>query len=435
MKKIFALFCVITVISLLSAVFVGCTSGKLPEYGFESPQYDYSFYDWRKLLSDEEITLDGVMDEDVWTNQSVLKCGDGDIKMNVTTYSGEKAVYIAVYVADEEIYSNPKRDDWRNTSIELHVASATATSRTKAVQLRIEADGRMGSLVGVDETFTNLDKAVISYGWDYDFVPFYAKVHVDGTLNTSECEGVGFEVMIPWSSLSMKGKGDILLLPAYNHTDGYDMEEGVNRKHIQASGAMNDVTSYQPFNQYGFSGYNEEEDDVLGASATGRLGTTGWDMSQKNQGIVKAIKGGQTFIFFKQAGLENNYTVTTKISDVYAFASPAKVGIICGMNSTAWVVAFLVFNSNGTTSMDIVEMDDYGWYYGQSVSVDVTSALTNTGVVFSMTRNGRTASLYVNDNYVMEVTTSFLDEPGTSGFFDIDAGATFSEYQYTLIED
>ena len=422
--------CLICLIAVLMCCLVACGNTSVPQYSFTQPENDFSYYDWRVLKSDDEITLDGQMDEALWNTQSALIFGDTDIRMHVKTYFGEKALYVGIYVEDREVYSNPERADWRNSGVELHLASAKATARTEAIQLRIEADGRMGSLIGVDETFTNLDKAVIQYGWNYDYVPFYAKVSVDGELNTSECNGVGFEVMIPWKSLHMEGKGDCLILPAYNHTSGYGMEEGVGRKHIQASGNMNDVQSYQPFGATGFTGYNEEATDILGASVTGRLGTTGWDMSEKAEGIAASVKSGQQYVFFKQAQLASSYTVTTTVSHVTSLSGTGKVGIICGMNSQQWMAVFVVFHDDGSQSVDVIEMDDYGWYYGQSESVNLSDELTGGSFTMRVERENEQVSVYINDALVMETTSTFLSQDGIPGFFTIDAKAQYSQYSY-----
>lgn len=429
MKKIISLIILFAIICLSIS---SCAIGKemiLSEMEYAYRNEDYSYYDWRRLASDEEITLDGKMDEEIWSKQKELYFGDDQITMHVTTYFGEKALYVGVYVEDTEIYSNPLRDDWRNTSIELHIASANATSRLKAIQLRVEADGRMGSLIGVDGS-SGVDPAVAAYGWDFQFVPFYAKVFVDGELNTSSCKGVGYEVMVPWSALHMDEAGDCSILPAYNHTSGYEMIEGVDRKHIQASGNMNDPTSYLPFGKVGYTGNNEEPNDILGTSASGRLPTTGWDFSQKNEGIVKTTKSGQQFTFFKQAELSDRYTIQTTISNAVSLAGEGKVGIVCGMNSKCWLVAFITLKSNGTQSIDIVEMDDYGWYYGNSVTVDANDIKTEEGARLKVVREGNSVTIYYNNEVVMELTRDFLNDAGVPGFFTIDCSAEYSNYFY-----
>ncbi len=419
MKKCNNILISVLAVTFLAVSLGGCGGKDLGEYTFTPLEYEYDYYAFRKLEPDEGVTLDGKFDEAFWQDKKELHFGYDDIKVRTKTYMGEYAVYVGVYVEDNCIYDNPKREDWRNTSIELHLARGNATAHTDAVQLRIEAGGRTGSLEAVDYS-------VISYGWDYQFVPFYARIHIDGELNSSECEGIGFEVEIPWSSLGMSGKGHIGCLPAYNHTNGYEMLAGVERLHLQAMGDMNDPTSYPLFGETGFLGNNEEPDDIMGSSATGRSLTAGWDWSRKEERIARTTKAGQQFAFFKQAPLASDYSFTTRIANV----DGAKAGVICGMNNRGWIVAFLTFHGESRT-LEIVRMDDYGWYYNEVVNVNSENCLTDVGCKMDVDRTADTIVIKLDDEEVLSISTDFLQGDSVPGLFTIDAFATYSEYFYT----
>lgn len=424
MKKQAAFGIVLTMcIAMAGFSACGTRDAGLAPYTFEPIVYDYDYNDWRKLETDAEVTVDGKLDELFWEAQRELSFGAGDIMTHTTTYLTDKGVYIGMYIEDQFVFSNPERDDWRNTSIELHLAAGTAVSRNEAVQIRVEAHNRTGVLEGVSfETDP--------YGWVWGYVPYYSRAWVDGTINSDACKGVSFEVFVPWSSIGMERKGDVLLLPAYNHTEGYEMEDGVQRLHLQASGDMNDPTTYLPFGEDGYLGVNEEPDDVLGQAASGRMATSGWDMSEKGRSVARTTRGGQQFTFFKQMGERTEYTATATISDVELVAAEGKAGIICGHNQKVWLVAFLVFKETGY-SLDFVTMDDYGWYYGASYPVDAAKCLTEEGCVLSVERSGNLVRVYLDGALVCELESDALSAAGCSGFFTIDAKVTYSAYTCT----
>ena len=84
--------CLICLIAVLMCCLVACGNTSVPQYSFTQPENDFSYYDWRVLKSDDEITLDGQMDEALWNTQSALIFGDTDIRMHVKTNFGEKAL-------------------------------------------------------------------------------------------------------------------------------------------------------------------------------------------------------------------------------------------------------------------------------------------------------------------------------------------------------
>lgn len=124
-------FIVVLLVLLMSVVAFACAGGnkyKLDDYtdftgGDNSP----------KLELDEDMKLDGIIDEEAWANvgnkMSVTSshthagADDKELKMDVYTHFGEKALYFAFDVTDNTIFVNPSRRQTRNTGVELYMSA------------------------------------------------------------------------------------------------------------------------------------------------------------------------------------------------------------------------------------------------------------------------------------------------------------------------
>lgn len=124
-------FIVVLLVLLMSVVAFACAGGnkyKLDDYtdftgGDNSP----------KLELDEDMKLDGIIDEEAWANvgnkmsvtSSKTHAGadDKELKMDVYTHFGEKALYFAFDVTDNTIFVNPSRRQSRNTGVELYMSA------------------------------------------------------------------------------------------------------------------------------------------------------------------------------------------------------------------------------------------------------------------------------------------------------------------------
>ena len=124
-------FIVVLLVLLMSVVAFACAGGnkyKLDDYT------DFSGDDNSlKLELDEDMKLDGVIDEEAWANvnnkMSVTSqkthagADDKPLKMDVYTHFGEKALYFAFDVTDNTIYVQPSRRQSRNTGVELYLSA------------------------------------------------------------------------------------------------------------------------------------------------------------------------------------------------------------------------------------------------------------------------------------------------------------------------
>ena len=122
---------VVLLVLLMSVVAFACAGGnkyKLDDYT-DFTGGDNSL----KLELDEDMKLDGIIDEEAWANvgnkmsvtSSKTHAGADDkaLKMDVYTHFGEKALYFAFDVTDNTIFVNPSRRQSRNTGVELYMSA------------------------------------------------------------------------------------------------------------------------------------------------------------------------------------------------------------------------------------------------------------------------------------------------------------------------
>ncbi len=149
-------------LSCLSAAFVfaACEAGETVTY-YEGEKTWGENYKPDKITFvpvDEEITLDGVLDEEVWAQSEALvyestgeaiekKYGVGyagfaDATIRIKTYFGEKGLYIGTVVEDPVIYKTGETaKKWRETALEIYLANSSVSDIAFAKQVWLMPDG------------------------------------------------------------------------------------------------------------------------------------------------------------------------------------------------------------------------------------------------------------------------------------------------------
>lgn len=154
---------VLLIVTLLASVFaLGCKDNTNTPYTPE-PYTDFNGIDYKSVVElDSYITLDGVLDEEIWTNskttidiegattdQETKKPIDvsvyGERNATVYSYIGEKALYFAFDVTDKNLYYDFYSPQGQNTGVEIYLAKSTQGSFEKgAYSIRICATGEEG---------------------------------------------------------------------------------------------------------------------------------------------------------------------------------------------------------------------------------------------------------------------------------------------------
>lgn len=156
---------IVIVITLLTAIIaLGCGTEEVASTFVPDPYTDFNGIDPKSVVEvDDYVTLDGVLDEDIWVNSktSVYIAGAttdqvtkepinvekyGERSATVYSYIGEKAVYFAFDVTDQNLYYDFYSPQGQNTGVEIYIAKYDQGSFTKgAYSIRVNPTGQAKS--------------------------------------------------------------------------------------------------------------------------------------------------------------------------------------------------------------------------------------------------------------------------------------------------
>lgn len=190
-----ALLCVIA----LSCVFVACSN----EFKYEptNEQYQTNFgWSFPECEHDSEINLDGIPSDDAFKAQKWYKgkkiSGTETADINFTTYFGEKGIYLAFDVEEQNahIYYNPDRPWLYNSGIECFMALEGTEDLEAITSFRIDMQ-----CSGYYNFTQRLNGEFVDVLSTHEINPVYKVKTKGGAYNTDECYGYSGEMFIPYT--------------------------------------------------------------------------------------------------------------------------------------------------------------------------------------------------------------------------------------------
>ena len=148
---------------------------------------------------DENIVLDGSFEEEeyqnsIWWEEKYVTPSD-EVTVRVTSYFGEKGIFMGFDVDDEYVYVNELRTSYNNSGLEIYLAAPGATSLPGTT---FEIDILPNNTIHPKFYFNG-------YFWAYPApeykAPFMGTKLKGGKLNTRECKGYSMEVYFPYEYL------------------------------------------------------------------------------------------------------------------------------------------------------------------------------------------------------------------------------------------
>ena len=172
---------------------------------------------------DENMTIDGVLDEDVWANsKNKLSAVNGDKSMDVYAYLGENGVYFAFDVKDNSLFYNPGRQQSRNSGVEIYLTTLDHFKLEQGcVSIRLTPTGEG-------------NEAVVNYyrpnGLGTEWMASSAKskyigaASVDGTVNSESRDSIGYtaEMGVSWELLGVEKADVVQYTASFIQTRNYD---------------------------------------------------------------------------------------------------------------------------------------------------------------------------------------------------------------------
>lgn len=193
------------------------------KYTFENVSYDKGGIINYSL--DEDMTLDGKDDEDVYKNLEVFEIYEPEFQLTLKTkiYEGKNGWYFYQHVNDTSVMYSKNKQLYQNDGVELHInvnpdecLDLNYLKRGNKVtesmlQIRISVGGQLQTWVG-----NNLSG---SYEWTMYYKPCETEVYVDGEINKDNgANGYGVETFVPYSAFNLTSAPErISIMPSFNN--------------------------------------------------------------------------------------------------------------------------------------------------------------------------------------------------------------------------
>lgn len=274
MKRAKLLF-ILSILTFIIALCFACGSENVvrktdPYVGFNGIDPD------NVVEIDDVITLDGVLDEDIWaesktaieiegavkdqmTNASIDVEKYGERHATVYSYVGEKAIYWAFEVQDKNLYYNFYRSQGANTGIEIYFANSLQTTFSDGCySVRVNPTGKGNeTYIGMYQpkylngVVSNVEPSTTNGGniW-HEMTNMRGKVAaaatVDGTIinrsdmgsvDTSQNEGYVIEVAVDKALLGDLDAKDMIYTAAFVQARNFDMSR-LNNTFIKGTGYL-----------------------------------------------------------------------------------------------------------------------------------------------------------------------------------------------------
>ncbi len=194
--------------TLVVAVLVGC--GGDPTINIENmpdaDPYTYHNPEIERAEPDSGITIDGVLDEDVYKDKNWMWLhnddGGNNVTIGITSHWGEKGIYFVYDVTESvPIYVNLDRASYMNSCIEMYLAPSTVTSNSQNSYFEIDLlpTGNLNFKMSNGRgTYTDVTTT-------HDKMAVLGATTKGGEVNTPECYGYNLELFIPWEYLQWLG--------------------------------------------------------------------------------------------------------------------------------------------------------------------------------------------------------------------------------------
>lgn len=200
-------------------------------HSIENGEYENGYLG--SFAQDADMTVDGVLDEDVWQNNGTaytftheMSTEANPVSMTTMSYLGENGLYVAFDVSDQAIYYSSDRRASGNTSVELYVGAVDAVEwNGNSFRISVVPTGQDSCTTEMrtyrTKTAVYHDNETLNTEWALWNKAHIAGCHIDGMgINTSSNNGYSIELFIPWESLGLSEKPEMVqYMTAFYHVE------------------------------------------------------------------------------------------------------------------------------------------------------------------------------------------------------------------------
>ena len=436
MKKRFKVIIAVLLALSLSAFVLAACSGDTNADKIDSSElggYDYSQEAAFGEVPDENVRIDGVLDEDLWKNLNYMRHTDPareGVTINVTTHFSEKGLYIGAYSNDKKIYWNGKNYYHWNTHFFFRIASGNTTSYSQNVrEILIDANN-----VFPGSTRVNAKSAVLGEG-----------------VNTGQSDGLSVEMFLTWDAIGIKlatdGEGNAILpenIKLYWRYRFVENNNGTNSKAYDSRNTFDynagEMGNYAFYGKDGFISA-DKEGAVIGDAFNGVSKSAGWDVSRESEGVVKSINPAYQGIFFKQA-YASSFVMSAKIRPIKGLTGNigAKAGLLMYKNNNEYrAVTLDVSNENRSGDKLVSDKLFAVTHYPSDIYTllplnsgnNIEYSQDETLAELTVIKDGATLYYVVNGKLVYTEQQSYISDKVVAGFYASHAEVEFTDYSFT----
>lgn len=397
--------------------------------------YDYNSTPAFGAEPDEDVLIDGKLDEELWENLDYMSFSDPlyPVKVHVATHFSQKGLYIGAYSEDSKVYWNGRNYFNYNTSFHFRIASQEQTSYTNAVKsFAIDANN-----VGPCSLRVNAESAVLGE-----------------PVNSGGSDGLSMEAFLLWEDLGftlqteLDEQGNevkilpekIQLCPMYRHVLS---ESGTSSRGYNVLQSFNyDREKLSNYAEFGENGYLAVDlvDAMVGDSVDGMVKSAGWDISKENEGIVSTTKGDYQGIFFK-VDWADSFVISTKIRYKKGLStiSSAKAGLFAYKDSVNYRAIAIDFGgTNLNNNKPINNALSAGTHYPNNSYVNTNLNPDPTQIQYDKTddveltviKDGVKFYYIVNGRFVWTEQQDYMLGAAATGLYSANGEIEFYDYSF-----
>ena len=386
-----------------------------------APEYDWTYAPTMGDPCDEDMVIDGVLDEERWTNQKKLEHTEKGVKTTYTTVFTQKGLYIGAVAEDKEI-------DWVNRM--QYEENSCFWFSVKGADIDVTA------MKGTEVFNFYVDGMTAS---SMNHARYQAKGKTDKPYEENPSV-LTAEMFVTWDALNIElGENGELpdfvwINPHYRYVGGIDRDTWLNpllffdnNDRQQCSGRF-DETGYINADAAGAK---------IGNAANGHSKSDGWDLTAIDEGIVRSdVDHCQAIFFTDVCSSAYTYTVNVKALNETCNGKWGEIGVVDMVDEVAFHSFFLYqdsllkrdYSKYGTLSL-------YGTGFGGWTWLDsgVTMPEYNEdgSVTFTVIKDGAYFYYIVGDELIMSKYVEYLEEDSCPGLFALDSVAEFTAYSAT----
>ncbi len=416
---------VILLATICSLSFIGAcstskdTSGK--EIG-EAPDYEWTYAPTMADPCDEDMVIDGVLDEARWQGQQKLEHTEKGIKTTYTTIFTEKGLYIGAVAEDSKIEWTERLRYEENSCFWFSVKGAhiDTTSMKGTEVFNFYVDGKDASSLN------------------------HARYQAKGKTDKPYEEKPGVltaELFVTWDALNIElGENGELpefvwINPHYRFVGSADRDTWLNPLLF-----FDNNDRQQCSGRFGEVGYInvDKENAVLGNAANGHSKSDGWDLTDIENGSVTSEVDHCQAIFFTDVYSDAYiYTVEAEVLSEKCNGKYGEVGVVDMVDEVAFHSFFLYQDSllkkdfSKYATLSLYGTGFGGWTWVDSGVMKPEYSETDSKVKFTVIKDGGYFYYIVGDKLVMSKYVEYLDGASCPGLFALDCKAKFTAYEAT----